>query len=86
MMWLLLLLLLLLRLLLLLMMKLMMPVIHPAEDDYLQTDGYHVNLSHHNRSTTADCIQNVKCTQNTLYRVTTVQTHADNPNFLVSPI
>ena len=70
-------------LLLLLLLLLIMAVIHSADDDYIQTDRYHINLSHHNRSTTAACTQNVNCTLNTSYNFTTLQTNADCLNFSV---
>lgn len=72
-------------LLLLLLLLLIMAVIHSADDDYLQTDRYHVNLTHHNRSTTAAYIPNVNCTLNTLYYFTTLQIHTDYLNLVGSP-
>jgi len=72
-------------LLLLLLLLLIMAVIHTADDDYLQTDRYHVNLSHHNRSTTAASVKIVHCTLNTSPNSTTLQIHVDYPNFLGSP-
>jgi len=71
--------------LLLLLLLLTMAVIHSVDDDYLQTDRYHVNLSHHNRSTRAAYVQNVNCTLNTSCNFTTLQIHADYLNFLGSP-
>lgn len=71
-------------LLLLLLLLLIMAVFHSADDDYLQTDRYHVNLSHHNRSTTAACVQNINCTLNTSCNFTALQIHADYLTFLGS--
>jgi hypothetical protein len=72
-------------LLLLLLLLLIMAVFHSADDDYRQTDRYHVNLTHHNRSITAACVQNINCTLNASCNVATLQIHADYLNSLGSP-
>jgi hypothetical protein len=68
-------------LLLLLLLLLFMAVFHTADDDYLQTDRYHVNLSHHNRRTTVACVQNMNCTLNTSCNFKTLQNTCWLPKF-----